>query len=175
MSVVLFEDLMEEEVGKIGKIEINNTISRKPTFGWGNSPALRKYLDHLEEEHNPLVWSIPLKTIPSPNTGMTRRPVRLNLCAVESRTELLNRVRLQPEKSFKKVLFPLWEQIERRFELSSITMLEERPSFLLAPDYKIVDRVAGNAVDKNEGQYHWDVLSVEFNVEYSENYTPCNN
>jgi len=175
MSIPIFEDIMEEQVGLIPKIEINANVSRKPTFGWGNSPALRKYLDQLQEKHNPLVWSLPLKTVPAPAEGMLRRPVHLNLCAVEENTELLNGVRLNPDRSFKKVLFPLWEQIRRRFELSSITMIEEEPAFLLSPDYKIVDRVAGNAVDKNEAQFFWDVLRVEFTVDYSTEYTPCNN
>jgi hypothetical protein len=175
MSLILFEDLMEEQVGMIPAIDINATVSRKPSFGWGNSPALRKFLDQYQEAHNPLVWSVPLKTIPSPNMGMTRRPVQLNLCAIESRTELLNSARLRPNFSFKKVLIPLWEAIERRFELSSINMLEDEPAVILYPDYKIVDRVAGNAVDKNEGQYFWDVLRLEFTVEFSKNYTPCKN
>ena len=175
MMPALFEDLMKVEVDAIPAIEINGGVSRKPSFGWGNSPALRKHLNKYQEAHNPLVWSIPLKTIPSPTTGLTRRPVQLNLCAVEGRVNLLNEDRLQPDKSFKKILFPLWQQIERRFELSDMTMLEEQASFLLYPDYKIVDRVAGNAVDKNEAQWIWDVLRVEFNVEYSGEYVPCHN
>lgn len=166
MSLVFFEELMEEQVALIPAIEINANVSRKPSFGWGDSDDLRAFLTQRKETHNPLIWSVPKEAVDSGIPGLFTRPVELNLCVIESEVSLLNGPRLDANRSFSKVLRPLWEQIERRFQLSSLTMTTEMPSVNLLPNYKLGDEF--------EGQYVWDVLKVRFNVNYSEEYKPCN-
>ena len=166
MSLVFFEELMEEQIALIPPVEINKNVSRVPSFGWGDSRDLRAFLSQYREKHNPLVWSVPKESGPSDFQGLYSRQVELNLCVIESRQELLNGVRLDADKSFKKVLSPLWDAIERRFNLSPISMTEEMPTFMPIPNY-----VVG---DNTEGQYIWDVLKVKFRVPYSNEYKPCN-
>ena len=166
MSIVFFEDLMEEEVGKIPEISINSNISRKPSFGWGNTDDLARFLEHHQEKHNPLIWSVPKEVVDSGLPGIFRRSVELNLCVVESDVNLLNEVRLNPNRSFKRVLKPLWEHITNRFAVSNITMTTEIPSFQLFPNFKLGDEF--------EQKFIWDIMKVKFNVNYSEKYSPCN-
>lgn len=166
MSLVLFEDILKEQIDLIPAIDINSNVSRKPSFGWGDTDALKKFLAHKKETHNPLVWSVPRASQGPDFEGIYTRVVELNLCCVESDTGLLNEVRLNPDKSFKKVLLPLWDAITRRFELSDITMTEELPEFQLFPDYKLGDQY--------EAQWVWDVMKFIFTVNYSSGYSPCN-
>lgn len=167
MKLVFFEDIFEEQVKLIPEMEINANVSRKPSFGWGDSDALRKFLAFHKEKHNPLIWSVPAEAVPSGELGLIQRKVTLNLCAIETNTEMLNSTRMNPNRSFKKVLRPLWEQIERRLDLSDITMADEVPAFQPFPDYKVPS-------DANEGQFIWDVLRVKFEVTYSEEKSLCN-
>lgn len=167
MSLVFFEELMAEQVSLIPAIQINANVSRKPSFGWGNSDDLRKFLAQVKEKHNPLVWSVPKQATDSGIPGIYSRPVELNLCCIESERSLLNKVRLEPNRSFKKVLNPLWDAIERRFQSSDITMTTDIPSFQLFPDYVLPS-------EEYETKYLWDVIKVNFNVNYSSSYEPCN-
>lgn len=157
---------MAEQVALIPEMEINSNISRKPSFGWGNSDSLRAFLAQYQEAHNPLIWSVPKETSDSNIPGLFRREVELNLCAIEENVNLLNGVRLNPDRSFKKILSPLWEQLERRFRLSNITMTTDMPNVMLLPNYKLGDSY--------ETQFIWDVMKVKFIVNYSEEYKPCN-
>lgn len=166
MSLVLFEDILKEQIDLIGEIEVNANVRRKPSFGWGDSDALRKFLAVKKEKHNPLVWSVPRPSEASGFEGIYTRVVELNLCVVESDRNLINEIRLAPNRSFKKVLVPLWDAIERRFQLSDITMVTDLPEVQLFPDYKVGDAT--------EGQFVWDVMKVIFTVNYSSGYTPCN-
>ena len=166
MSLVFFEEIMAEQMALLPAVQVNANVTRKPSFGWGNADDLRKFLAQKQEQHNPLVWSVPQETTDSGIQGLFRRPVELNICCVETETTLLNEVRLNADKSFKKVLRPIWEQIERRFQLSDITMTTDTPTVLLIPNY--------NLGEDYEAQYVWDVLKVRFEVNYSEEYKPCN-
>lgn len=166
MSLVFFEDIMKAQVDLIGPIQINANVSRKPSFGWGSSDDLRKFLEQKKEKHNPLVWSVPRPATDSGFPGVHSRVVELNLCVVESNTELINEVRMNPDRSFKKVLSPLWDEIDRRFQLSDITMVTDNPEFQPIPNYKLGGEY--------EGQFIWDVLKVIFTVNYSLGHTPCN-
>jgi len=155
---------MAEQVSLMPPVDINANISRKPSFGWGDTDALRKYLAQYQELHNPLIWSVPNEAADSTFQGVYSRPVVLNLCVIESNIDLLNGVRLNADRSFKKVLRPMWEQIERRFSLSAITMTTDLPGVQLFPDYKVED--------EREGQFIWDVMRLSFTVNYSEDYEP---
>jgi hypothetical protein len=166
MSLVFFEDLMAEQVALMPEVVINNNVSRKPSFGWGDSDSLRAYLAQYQENHNPLIWSVPKETSDSGIPGLYRREVELNLCAIEANTELLNEVRLNPDRSFKKILNPMWTQLSRRFRLSNITMTTDMPNVILLPNFRLGDSF--------ETQFIWDVMKVKFIVNYSEEYTPCN-
>lgn len=166
MSLVFFEDILEQQVALMDPVQVNNNISRKPSFGWGDSNDLRAFLAQVKEKHNPLIWSVPKESRDSGIDGLFTREVELNLCVIEDKVELLNKLRLKPDKSFKKVLTPMWEQLQRRFRLSSITMTTDMPGVMLMPNYKLGDQF--------ESQYVWDVMKVKFNVNYSEEYEPCN-
>lgn len=168
MSIILFEDLLKEQVDLMPPVQVNANVARVPSFSWGNSDDLRKYLAYYKEKHNPLIWSVPREATGAfEGSGMYQRVAELNFCVIEADQELLNNLRLNPDKSFKKVLIPMWEQLQRRFELSDITMVDEVPGVQLFPDYKLGDEY--------EGQYIWDVMKLTFTVNYSLGYVPCNN
>lgn len=165
-KLVFFEEILAEQIALMPEVTINANVSRKPSFGWGDTDDLRAFLAQYRENHNPLIWSVPKEAGDSGIPGLFLRPVELNLCVVESNKDLLNGKRLDPDRSFKKVLRPMWEQLERRFSLSSLTMTTEMPAVMLMPNYK----VGG----EHEAQYIWDVMKMKFNVNYSEEYKPCN-
>lgn len=167
MSLTLFEDLMAEQVALMPAVVINANVSRVPSFGWGDSDDLRKFLAYHQEKHNPLIWSVPRPSTPSGTPGLFTRTAELNFCVIEDKSELLNEVRLQPGRSFKKVLLPMWEQFRRRLDLSDMTMREDEPGVQLFPNYKLGD--------EHEAQFIWDVMKLTFTVNYSLGYTPCHN
>lgn len=159
MSLLFFEDLFDEQIAKkLPEIKINERLSNKPAFGWGNVDDLNKFLGSKERYQNPLIWSVPRDTVPSTVDGLYERVVELNLCVMEGDTELLNEVRMQPSRSFKGVLSPLWEKIERGFALSDMTVVNEVPTFQLIPNYQIGD--------SHGTQYVWDILKVLFEINY---------
>lgn len=148
------------------EIEVNANVTRKPSFGWGNSDDLRKFLQQHQEKHNPLIWSVPQPATPSDFMGIYQRTAELNLCVVESNQDLLNEIRLDPGRSFNKVLVPMWYELRRRIALSDISMVDDVPGIELIPNYKVGDQF--------EGQYVWDVLKLTFTVNYSIGVEPIN-
>lgn len=159
--ILYFEDLMKQQVDLIPEVQIHSEKSVKPKFGWGNADQLRKFLEHNKHDYSPLVWSVPGQSGPSGLIGIYERNVELNLCTVETRTGLLNTARMGDEKSFKKVLEPLWNAIRRRFCFCDISMVEEIPAFQAFPDY-----VTASA--ERDSQVIWDVLKVTFTARYNE-------
>jgi len=164
--MVLFEELLENEVAKLDAIEINSIISRKPKFGWGNSDQLRKVIQVHGEEHYPFIWSVPRQDSATGFDGMYQRTVELNLCTRETREELLNTERIDPGYSYKNVLLPMWESLLRQFEVSgTITVVDDSIKWELFPDYKLGE--------ETETQEIWDVLKVIFTAQFNNEYTPC--
>jgi len=170
--MIFFEDIMQSEMALIPTIVINDAVSRKPSFGWGSTADLRKFLAVYKEAHSPLIWSVPQDAEEIEDQGRFTRKLVLNLCAVESDQDMLNGVRLQPDKSFKKILAPLWESIKYRFELSSISIEDTSPVKIgLIPNYKVPKK--GSSENQRNVPYIWDVMRISCQVTYSESYSPC--
>ncbi|MEM7485039.1 MAG: hypothetical protein AAF348_07505 [Bacteroidota bacterium] len=164
--MILFEEILEREIGLLDEVEINTSLSRKPKFGWGNSDELRKVLEVYGEEHYPMVWCVPRQDSSTDFSGIYTRDMELNLCTRETRTELLNTVRTDANYSYQKVLLPLWNSIERQFELSgSVVVLEDTLRWQLFPDYKLGEQYETKEI--------WDVLKIIVGVQFNNEYVPC--
>ncbi len=160
MSLVLLEDLLAAQVALMPEIQINGQVTREPSFGWGSADDLRKFLAVKGVKHNPLIWLVPSET-DELDLGVARyfeREIDLNFCVVAGDVNELNEIRLEPNASYKKVLMPMWEALERRIRVSTMSMVEEVPKFQLIPNYK----VDGD----NQGQYVWDVLRLSFTMRF---------
>lgn len=166
MEIVIFEELLKSVVDKLPEVQVNANISRKPSFGWGNSDSLRKFIEDKGEEHYPFIWSVPRQDSKSDSLGVFTREVELNICTRETR-ELANKIRIDTGYSYKEVILPIWEALCRQFSFSPICPVEDTLRWDLFPDYKLSD-------GRSESQEIWDVLKLTFTANYSKENAPIN-
>ena len=164
MEIILFEEIFETLAGKLPEMSVNQNISRKPVFGWGNADELRAFIQEKGKKHIPLIWLVPRKDSEADEIGTYQREVELNLCAAETRN-IRNNVRVDSDYSYKAVLVPLWENICRAMEKSNIDPIDGTLRWQLFPNYR--------PNGQHETQQIWDVLKVIFTANDTKEYTPC--
>ena len=155
-----FDEIMEEVVTGMSPLVLNPNVTRSPKFYWGRSMDLPAFLKVYGEKHYPLIWSVSKPDSQTDDDGRWTRQAELNLCTVETRKELLNTTRIEDGYSFKKVLFPLWEALEREIALSSsVDIIPGTVSKDKYPNYSVSGEYPQAVV--------WDVLRLTFTAEFS--------
>lgn len=158
-----FELILQGLVGEMDKVTINGN-SMPVQFYWGRGKDLNQYLTVMRESATPLVWSVPARDEETEIDGVYTREARINICHVETRKGLLNTNRMDPSASFLSVLYPIWEGLKRRIDLSDQMSIKERTlTFQKYPNF------ATNQ-DEHDVLAVWDVLQLEFTAEINEAY-----
>lgn len=166
-----FEDIMEEIVGTLQPVEIYtdeavpaNSISKDIKFYWGRTEQdLLMFIRTHGEQTDPLIFSITKPDTELDEGSRYRRDAELLLCTRNTNRDELNTVRLADEKSYKKVLFPMWDGLYRSIQVSANMNIESdtivREKF---PDYKLGGERSNPVI--------WDVFKVKFRANFNENY-----
>lgn len=129
-------------------------------FYWGYSDDLPRFLEVYGERHFPFVWSVP-KRDDENEWGAFQRDAEINICTRETR-ELLNPRRLDSDKSYKSILYPIWKDLELQIKKSpNIDIVEGSISREKFPEF--------SSNDKNDNPEIWDVLNIRFTAIFREN------
>ncbi len=158
-----FEEIMQALVESLPQVQINQSVAKAVRFYWGRTDQdLITFMRTLGEDHFPLVFSIA-----KPDTQLDgvryQRDAELLFCTRNTNKDMLNTERLGDDRSFKKVLFVMWDGLERAIKISqNVSIVEDTLIKEKFPNYMV-----GGKPPNTE---RWDVFKVKFRANFNEDY-----
>lgn len=163
--MIIPEDILREIVEQMPAIVINSTLTKAPSYHWGDRHELTKYLTVQQDNAYPLVWLLANDEQHTNNDTFVEKECVIILATRETNKALLNDERLK--KSYNVVLNPLLEYMI--FGLNSYSKTE------ILSDTWNVERKP----DYNESYYKgdnenytidlWDAIKLTIDVRFRNN------
>lgn len=164
--------ILETVFAQIPAIQLNTSVTRTPSFGWGDIYELTKYLIKKGEATYPLIWL--LETPPSTdeesveNGTLLIKDVRIVLATRETRSDLLASERYN--KSFKYVLNPLAEYVAQAIDsCTATTKLEDSWTLARFTDYSYRNLNGSDGGAEAATLDTWDAINLQCRVEFNDN------
>lgn len=156
--MIVTEHRLRDLFTLIPEIRINENVSLKPFFGWGNKKELDRTLEEYKSSVYPLIWLLPTEDNYDFKRRVTRKKCVLIVATLEKNIDRLNPTRY--ERNFDVVLNPLTSYIIESLRKSSITELKSNEvSIFKEPNYS-----------ESEGTIDlWDAVRLEFDLEINNN------
>ncbi len=152
--MIVLEDAIQGIVDQLPEIDgfpIN--------FHWGGQDELNRYIA-LKKMPYPLIWGIPQKETIDRDGKFLNTNAVFFLATRENQTDRLNDVRLN--ESFKKVLFPLLENLRYGFLKSNrINFTRDDDEFLKLPNF--------SESGENKTIDYWDAIEYRCSLRVSDN------
>jgi hypothetical protein len=161
--MIIVEERIREIIEGIPKIFVNDDVTTKPKFHWGDRYELVKYLEINKDDSYPLIWLLLGIDNHTERGRLCTRECEFIIATRETDKSLMNDVRFN--KSFTIVLNPLLEYILQGLNNSSISrIVEESWSVERRPDYT-------ESYYKNDNDNYtidlWDALKLTVEVEFN--------
>jgi hypothetical protein len=158
--MIVVEHSIRDIVGTMPIVRLNDAVSNKPTFAWGNKFELGRYLK-LKKDSYPLIWLLPSLDSYS-NRGQTVNKVCEFIIATrESNTDLFNDERYL--RSFDVILNPTTDKLIQGLTKSSISSVSggNEWGIFKFPNYAEADK--SFTVDL------WDAVKLTIEVNFNDN------
>jgi hypothetical protein len=156
--MIVVEDKLAALFSQIPEIKINDNITKKLTFSWGNELEINRYIEKSKSQCYPLVWLLPTEETYSNSKDLTEKKVSLVIAQLEDRKELYNGQRWKG--SYEHVLNPLTNYIIQAFSKSATTRITDSDiSIFKHPNYS----------KKNENVTidRWDATRIDISIEFN--------
>lgn len=160
--MIVVEHSIKAIVDTIPLIALNQNVSVKPKFHWGDEKELNRYIQLKKEDSYPLIWLLPSSdNYEGVNGSEVVKECNFIIATRETRKELFNNQRYI--KSFDLVLQPLTEYLIHGLTVSSITdRIGNEWEIQKFPNYSAQSEENGT-IDL------WDVISLNINVRFKSN------
>ena len=160
--MIVVEDKLKEIFERLPamKYEVGGAHSFIPVFGYGSQIELNKFLKSQESEQThpyPLIWLLyPYKELHK------KKKVELDdlvlILATNTNSQMLNKERI--DTNFKKVLIPLFDNIQKAFKLAVNVNLLQEVEVVKFPNYSGDD-------DKESSSFTtdlWDAMKTIWQI-----------
>ena len=156
--MIVTEHSIRAIVATIPAIDMRPTLSKTPSFHWGNKAELARYLKLKKKAAYPLVWLLPSADDYSGNGQQVDKDCVFIIATKESKTDILNDVRYA--LAFDVILNPLTNRLIHGLDVSTITDLADREwSITKFPNYSEDDASFTNDV--------WDAIQLTISVRFN--------
>ena len=158
--MIIVEDRLREIIDQIPAIEINENVSQKPKFHWGDGKELNKFLtvNNKEQDVYPLVWLLPSADNHIERGNLCQKRVSIVIATRETEKDLLADERYG--LAFKLVLNPLLDYVIQGLNNTSICRIEgESWTVERRPDY--TENGENYTIDR------WDAIILTADVEFN--------
>ncbi len=146
-------------VDTIPAVRINNSLSKKPSFMWGDKAQLAKYLKVKKDAAYPLIWLLKSPKKRVGNGQQMNKNCVFIIAQKETRQDMFNDERF--EKAFDTVLNPLTDNLIHGLDVSTISNLLDRD------DIDIDDFPNYVEADKNYTIDLWDAVQLTISVRFN--------
>ncbi len=156
--MIVSEHNIRAIIDTIPTVRINDSLSKKPSFMWGNKAQLAAYLKNKKGSAYPLIWLLPSANDYSGNGQQLDKDCVFIIAQRETRQDMYNDERYI--KSFATILFPLTEKLIHGLDVSTISNLSDRNwSTFDFPNYV--------EADKNYTIDLWDAVQLTISVRFN--------
>ena len=156
--MIVTEHNIRAIVDTIPTIRINNSLSKKPSFMWGNKAQLAAYLKNKKDAAYPLIWLLPSADDYSGNGQQVDKDCVFIIAQRETRQDMYNDERYL--KAFATILNPLTDNLIHGLDVSTISNLSDRDwSITKFPNYV--------EADKNYTIDLWDAVQLTISVRFN--------
>ncbi len=157
--MIVTEHNIRAIIDTIPAVRINDSLSKTPSFMWGNKAHLSKYLTKKKDAAYPLIWLL----LPSPddytgNGQQVDKDCVFIIAQRETRQDMYNDERFI--KAFATILNPLTDRLIHGLDVSTI-------SNLLTREWTITKYPNFQDADKNYTIDLWDAIELTISVRFN--------
>ena len=155
--MIVAEHNIRSIIDTIPSIRINDELTTKPNFHWGDDKELARYLEIEADNAYPLIWLLPSQDEYEYFGKEVNKKCDFIIATREANVNLLNDQRFI--NSFDTVLNPLCDRLIHGLKVSTISDIEQ--------DWKISKFPNYSKADKNGTIDLWDALKLTINVKFT--------
>lgn len=161
--MIVAEHIIRDIVATIPEIRINDEVSRKPSFHWGDENELDRYIKKNRDTAYPLIWLLPSDDIfrtKGSNYEYLEKRCEFVLCTREVRQELFNDQRYI--LSYDVVLNPLLEYLITGLTKSNVgEQIGNQFTSFKSPNYS-AESDANGTIDI------WDAIKLDITIKFKD-------
>jgi hypothetical protein len=160
--MIVSEYSIRSIVNMIPNIQINDSLSLKPKFHWGDEKELNRYIQLKKENSYPLIWLLPsLDKYNGSRNQYVNKTCSFVIATREIRKELFNDQRYI--KTFGTVLNPLTDFLVKGLTISNITdRIGTEFDLFKHPNYS-AESESNATIDI------WDAVRLDIEVRFKDN------
>jgi len=155
--MIISEHRLREIVATIPLIRLNDNVSNKPFFHWGDKVELNKYLKTKKSPY-PLIWLLPTADNYINRGQRLNKTCEIIIATQESREDLFNDQRYI--LSFDTILNPTTDYLIQGLKKASISSVLGDWEVFKFPNY--------SEADKNFTIELWDAVKLTIEVEFND-------
>jgi len=157
--MIVTEHFIQAIVDTIPSVRINQNVSSKPKFHWGDEDELNRYVQLKQNDSYPLIWLLPTTDNYEGSLGQeVIKECSFIIATRETRKELFNNERYK--KSFDTVLQPLTDKLIHGLTTSSISdRVGDKWEVMKFPNYSA-------SSDENGTIDLWDAIGLTIEVRF---------
>ena len=156
--MIVTEHSIRAIVDTIPSIQMNDSVSQKASFHWGDKAELARYLKLKKDAAYPLVWLLPSSDDYSGNGQQVDKDCVFVIATRETREDMYNDERYI--NAFATILNPLTDKLIHGLDVSTISDLGDREwSITKFPNYV--------EADKNYTIDLWDAIQLTISVRFN--------
>lgn len=158
--MIVVEHRIRDIVGTMPIVRLNDSVSNKPTFAWGNKFELGRYLK-LKKDSYPLIWLLPSLDNYSNRGQKVNKICEFIIATREVNDELFNDERFL--RSFDVILNPTTDKLIQGLTKSGISSLSGgfEWGIFKHPNYQ--------EADKHFTVDLWDAVKLTIEVNFNDN------
>ncbi len=156
--MIVTEHNIRAIIATIPTVRINDSLSKTPSFMWGDKAQLAAYLKNKNDAAYPLIWLLPSSDDYSGNGQQVDKDCVFIIAQREIRQDMYNDERYI--KAFATILNPLTANLIHGLDVSTISNLSDRDwSITKFPNYV--------EADKNYTIDLWDAVQLTISVRFN--------
>tara|TARA_R110000782_G_scaffold134683_5_gene227023 strand:+ start:276 stop:788 length:513 start_codon:yes stop_codon:yes gene_type:complete len=156
--MIVTEHSLRAIVGTILAIDMNPTLSRTPSFHWGDKAELERYLKLKKGAAYPLIWLLPSPDSYSGNGQQVDKNCVFIIATRETRKDMYNDERYL--NAFATILNPLTARLIHGLKVSTISNVDSLDWVINKfPNYV--------EADKNYTIDLWDAIQLTISVRFN--------
>jgi len=156
--MIISEHRLRDIVATMPTIRLNDDVSNKPFFHWGDKVELNNYLKTKESPY-PLIWLLPTVDNYIDRGQSLNKTCEIIIATQESREDLFNDQRYI--NSFDVILNPTTDYLIQGLKKSTISSVFGDWEIFKFPNY--------SEADKNFTIELWDAVKLTIEVEFNDN------
>ena len=156
--MIVTEHNIRAIIETIPTIRINDSLSKQPSFHWGDKAELSRYLKNKKGSAYPLIWLLPSSDDYSGNGQQVDKDCVFIIAQRETELNMYNDERYI--NAFATILNPLTANLIHGLDVSTISNLSDRDwSITKFPNYV--------EADKNYTIDLWDAIQLTISVRFT--------